>query len=106
MTSRKERLTVTVDPEFVTAGQQAVAAGLADSMSSWVNAAMSARATHDRRLRSLSEAVMDYEAQFGEITPEEIAAHRRADREAALVVRSPRPKSAQGPPESPGRGAA
>lgn len=87
MTARKQRLTVTIDPELVEAGNEAVAAGLADSLSAWVNAALADRAARDGRLRALSAAISDYEAEFGEITDEEIAGRRRADREAATVVR-------------------
>jgi Arc/MetJ-type ribon-helix-helix transcriptional regulator len=87
MTSRKQRLTVTIDPELVEAGNEAVAAGLADSLSAWVNAALADRAARDARLRALSAAISDYEAQFGEITGEEIAALRREDRAKATVVR-------------------
>lgn len=78
---------MTVDPELVAAGNQAVKAGLADSLSGWVNDALAARTIRDRQVRALAEAVADYEAQFGEITTEELAARRRADAEAAVVVR-------------------
>lgn len=91
MTVRKERLTVTVDPDLVAAGNDAVAAGLADSLSGWVNAALVVRAAHDRRLQALSEAIAAYEAEFGEITADEIAAQARADRETAVIVRGRRP---------------
>ena len=37
---RKERLTVTVDASLVVAGNQAVAAGRAESLSAWVNLAL------------------------------------------------------------------
>jgi hypothetical protein len=87
MTTRKERLTVTVDPELIEAGNQAVAAGDADSLSGWVNAALAAKATHDRRLRALADAVASYEAEFGEITAEEMATQQRADRQSAVIVR-------------------
>ncbi|MGH8906115.1 MAG: hypothetical protein ACRD0K_06295 [Egibacteraceae bacterium] len=87
MTLRKERLTVTVDPEFVAAGNAAVAEGRAESLSGWVNQALADRVARDRRLRALAEAVAAYEAEFGEITDEELAAQARADREAAIVVR-------------------
>jgi hypothetical protein len=87
MTIRKERLTVTVDPDLVEAGNQAVAAGLADSLSGWVNEALAERVTRDRRLQALAEAIMDYEVDHGSITTEEMAAQERSDREAAVVVR-------------------
>ena len=89
MTPRKERLTVTVDPELVVAGTAAVDAGLADSLSGWVNEALADRVARDLRLRSLSEAVAEYETEFGEITAEEIAAVQRSDRARAVVVRGP-----------------
>lgn len=53
---RKQRLTVTVDPELVDAGNRAVGAGQADSVSAGVNQALAERAARDRRLQSLSEA--------------------------------------------------
>ncbi len=86
MTS-KQRLTVTVDPELVAAGQRAVSAGTAASLSAWVNSALDAQVTTDRRLAALGAAIADYEAEHGAITDAEIAAQRRADRTDALVVR-------------------
>jgi hypothetical protein len=90
MTPRKERLTVTVDPELVEAGNRAVATGGADSLSSWVNEALSDRTLKDRRLEALASAVSDYESEFGEITDEELALQLRLDRERAVVVRGKR----------------
>jgi hypothetical protein len=87
MTQRKERLTVTVDPDLVAAGNKAVAEGRADSLSGWVNSALVDRAARDRRLEGLASAIADYEAEYGEITDEEMAAVKRADRQAAVVVR-------------------
>jgi hypothetical protein len=85
--SRKQRLTVTVDPELVEAGNRAVAGGEADSLSGWVSTAMSEKAQRDEKLALLRAAVADYEAEFGEITTGELAAQRRADRADAVVVR-------------------
>jgi hypothetical protein len=85
--SVKERLTVTVDPELIRAGSEAVAAGRADSLSGWVNLALAERAAKERRLRQLAEAVAVYEAEFGILTPEEIARQERADRAGARIVR-------------------
>jgi hypothetical protein len=90
MTPRKERLTVTVDPELVEAGNRAVAAGGVDSLSAWVNEALGARALKDRRLEALALAVSAYEAEFGEITKEEMALQVRLDRERAVIVRGKR----------------
>jgi hypothetical protein len=105
MTQRKERLTVTVDPELVDAGNRAVAAGRAESLSGWVNAALADRAARDRRLEALAAAIADYEAEFGEITQEEIADLQRADREDSVVVRGRRSRST-GKAGRSGRGAA
>jgi len=96
MTQRKRRITVTIDPALLAAANRAVSAGRADSVSGWVSEALAARACQDSKLEALSEAVADYEAEFGEITTEEIAAQGRADRETASAVRG----------RSPGTGAA
>jgi hypothetical protein len=87
---RKERLTVTVDGELVEAGNRAVAAGEASSLSGWVNSALADRAARDRRVRSLSETVADYEAEFGEISEAEMAAVRQQDRQRSVIVRGAR----------------
>lgn len=71
MTSKKQRLTVTVDPELVDAGHRAVEAGEADSVSGWVSAALEDKVRRDRKLRLLAAAVADYEKEFGEITADE-----------------------------------
>lgn len=90
MTPRKERLTVTVDPGLIAAGNQAVAEGRAESLSGWANLALAERAERDQRLRALTAAVKAYEAEFGEIGDEELAAQTRSDRLAATVVRGER----------------
>lgn len=87
MTPRKERLTVTVDPEVLTAGAAAVAAGQADSLSAWVNQALAERAARDRKLAALDAAIADYEARAGVITDEELRDQERADRASAVAVR-------------------
>ena len=90
MTARKQRLTVTVDPELIQAGQRAVESGQADSVSGWVSAAIEEKIRRDGKLELLAAAVADYEREFGEITAEEIVAQRRADRREATVVRGRR----------------
>jgi len=90
MTGRKQRLTITVDPELVEAAGRAVADGEADSVSGWVSTALSEKIERDRKLAHLRAAVADYEAEFGEITAEEMAAQGRGDREDAVVVRGRR----------------
>ncbi|MDQ1445164.1 MAG: hypothetical protein QOI20_1628 [Acidimicrobiaceae bacterium] len=94
MTSKKHRLTVTVDPDLVEAGQRAVESGQAQSVSGWVSAALEDKIRRDRKLALLAAAVADYENEFGEISAEEIAAQRRADRQDATVVRGRRRQAA------------
>lgn len=80
-------MTVTVDPELVEAANRAVAEGEAESLSGWVSAALVDKVAKDRKLAGLQKAVEAYEAEFGEITPEELAAQARTDREGAVIVR-------------------
>jgi len=93
MTQPKRRITVTVDPDLVDAGRRAVANGTADSLSAWVSTALADRARRDEQLARLQDAVAGYEAEFGEITADEIAVQARADREDAVVVRGRRTSS-------------
>ncbi len=83
-------MTVTVDPELVEAGNRAVDAGAADSLSGWVSTAIAEKVRRDQQLEQLRAAITDYEVEFGEITTSEIAAQRRSDREEAVVVRGRR----------------
>lgn len=87
MSTRKERLTVTVDPDFIHAGNDAVAEGRAESLSAWVNAALAEKVAKERRLAALAEAVASYEKKHGAISAQELAEQARADRESAIVVR-------------------
>jgi hypothetical protein len=96
MTRRKERLTVTVDAELVEAGNLAVASGRAASLSGWVNLALAERSAKERRLLAMAKAVAGYEARFGVISPEEIAAQQRADQREAIVVRGARRRTRVG----------
>ena len=90
MSMRKERLTVTVDPEFIDAGNDAVAEGRAESLSAWVNAALAERVARERRLVALAQALTVYEERFGAISAQELADQARADRESAIVLRGTR----------------
>jgi Arc/MetJ-type ribon-helix-helix transcriptional regulator len=91
MSARKERLTVTVDPSLIAAGNGAVSEGRAESLSAWVNAALAEKVARERRLAALAEAVAAYEARFGTISMQELDEQRRADRAAAVVVRGKKP---------------
>ena len=90
MAVNKHRLTVTVDPHLVDAGQHAVSAGKADSVSAWVSEALEEKIARDLKLEHLRAAIADFEAEFGEISVDEIAAQRRTDRRRATVVRGPK----------------
>ena len=83
----KSRLSVTIDADLIEAGQAAVAAGEAESVSAWVNEALRLKAEQDRRLRALDQFIAAYEAEHGEITDEEMDAAVRSMRERAIVVR-------------------
>lgn len=85
--SEKRRLSVSVDAEMIDAGQRAVAAGKAESVSAWVNAALHRQSEHDRRLRLMGEWIADYEAEHGEITEAEMEQADRDMRARAIVVR-------------------
>lgn len=82
----KKRITVTVDEDLAQAGADAVANGQAESVSAWVNEALQAHSEHGRRVAAMHEAVAAYEAEFGEITEEEMAEQDRQDRAASAEV--------------------
>ena len=90
MSARKERLTVTVDPDLIEAGNDAVAEGRAESLSAWVNAALAERVARERRLAALAQAVAAYEQRFGTISAQELGDQARVDRESAIVLRGNR----------------
>ncbi|MBI4864074.1 MAG: hypothetical protein HY815_28025 [Candidatus Riflebacteria bacterium] len=87
MTTRKARLTVTVDKALLEAANDSVAAGRASSLSGWVNLALAERAAKERRLLALAEAIASYERQFGAISAAELVAQEQRDRRDAIVVR-------------------
>jgi Arc/MetJ-type ribon-helix-helix transcriptional regulator len=95
MTS-KTRLSVTVDEDLIEAGQAAVAAGEAESISAWVNDALRQKADHERKLRGLDEFIKDFEAEYGEITDEEMQAAYRAMKARAIVVRGDEARDGSG----------
>ena len=98
MSVRKGRLTVTVDPDLIRAGNEAVRSGRAESLSGWVNLALAERAAKERRLKALSEALAPYEHEFGVISAAELVAQERADRRSSVVVRGkPRKPAANAP---------
>ncbi len=84
----KQRLTVSVGPELAAAAAAAVREGRADSVSGWVSDALVEKVAREARLPALAEAGAAYEAEHGEISPEELADQARADRDAAAGVRA------------------
>ena len=94
MRPTKKRITITVDSGLAQAAADAVSAGDADSVSSWVSLAIDEKVQRDRLLNNLGAAIADFESEFGEITAEEMATRRRADRRDAVVVRGREPRSA------------
>jgi Arc/MetJ-type ribon-helix-helix transcriptional regulator len=85
--STKQRLSASVDAELVAMAQEAVAQGQAESVSAWINDALRLKVRHDQRLRALDEFLAGYEAEYGEITEEEMREAARRARGRAVVVR-------------------
>jgi len=83
----KERLSASVDAELIKAAESAVARGQSESVSAWVNDALRLKLDHDRRLEALAAFVAAYEADHGEITPEEMNQALRRARSRAVAVR-------------------
>ena len=83
----KARLSATVDADLIAASQAAVAAGEAESVSAWVNDALRLKVEHDRRLRGIDAFIAAFEAEYGEITDEDMDTAYRAARARAVVVR-------------------
>ena len=65
----------------------AVSQPTADSVSGWISDAIEEKIDRDRKLEHLAAAIAGFEAEYGSITEEEIAAQLRADRTKATVVR-------------------
>jgi metal-responsive CopG/Arc/MetJ family transcriptional regulator len=93
----KSRLSVTVDADLIAASQAAVAAGETESVSAWVNDALRLKVEHDRRLRGIGDFIAAYEAEYGEITDQEMDAAYRAMKGRAIVVRGGQPDDSRRP---------
>jgi Arc/MetJ-type ribon-helix-helix transcriptional regulator len=92
----KERLSASVDADLMSAAQDAVVGGRAESVSAWVNDALRLKADRDRRLAALDVFIAEYEAENGEITEQEMAEAARRARARAVVVRGARGGSSRG----------
>lgn len=89
MTGRA-RISATVEADLLAAAREAVAAGHAESLSSWINSAIRRQIDHERRLRELQALIASYEEVHGEISDEEILAAKRSTGTRAVVVRPSR----------------
>jgi hypothetical protein len=87
MTS-KQRLSVSVDPEVIEAGQAAVAQGTAPNLSAWVNDALLRQAEHERRLAAVDAFLASHEAEFGALTTVEVDGAIGRLRDTAIRVRN------------------
>ena len=74
--------------DVLIAGQaRALVAGEAESVSAWVNDALRLKVEHDRRLRGVDDFIAAYEAEYGEISDDDMEAAYRASKARAIVVR-------------------
>jgi Arc/MetJ-type ribon-helix-helix transcriptional regulator len=86
----KVRLSASVDADLVAAAEAAVAKGRLESVSQWVNEALRTKAEQDRRLEALGAFLAEYEAEHGEIMPEEMRAAARRARARAVPTHGAR----------------
>jgi len=83
----KQRLSASVDAELLKLAEAAVSRRRSESLSAWVNDALRMKWEHERRLEALEAFIATYEAEHGEITPEEMAMAQRQASARAVVVR-------------------
>lgn len=81
---------MSVDADVLALVERAVTRGSAASLSAWVNEALRQKLDHDARLHALSAALREFEAQYGRLTDDEIAAAGREAKRRAVVVRGTR----------------
>jgi hypothetical protein len=83
----KQRLSVSVDADLLSAAAAATRHGPPRTLSGWVNDALRLKVEHDRRLSALAEFIKAYEAEHGEIELAEMDRAARAARKRAVTVR-------------------
>jgi Arc/MetJ-type ribon-helix-helix transcriptional regulator len=83
----RERLSASVDTDLLAQARRAVKEGRAPNVSAWVNDALRLKADHDARLRALDEFFSAYQAEFGEITEQEMREATRSKHRRAVTVR-------------------
>jgi Arc/MetJ-type ribon-helix-helix transcriptional regulator len=86
----KVRLSASVDAELVAAAEAAVAKGRLENVSQWVNEALRSKAEQDVRLEALGAFIAEYEAEHGEITPQEMRSAVRRARARAISTHDAR----------------
>jgi hypothetical protein len=101
----KQRLSASVDADLLVAAESAAKRGEVANISAWVNDAMRLKVEHDRGLAELAGVIADFEAEHGEITPDEIEKAARLARSRAVSVRGSRAgePAAGWRPSRPGR---
>lgn len=80
---------MSVDAHLLEEGRAAVAAGLHHNLSAWVSAALRAQSEHDQRMRAADEFFAWYEAEYGEITEEEMESVHREHMARTISVNIP-----------------
>ncbi|HEX3595407.1 MAG TPA: hypothetical protein VHU80_09905 [Polyangiaceae bacterium] len=92
----KRRLSASVDADLLRVAEIAAKHGRAPTVSAWVNDALRLKAEHDRRLQALTAFIGAYEAEHGEITPDEMESAARKARSLAVPVRALTPTTGRG----------
>jgi hypothetical protein len=90
MKATKQRLSASVDADLLVAAETAAKRGEVANVSAWVNDAMRLKVEHDRGLAALAGFIANFEAEYGEITADEIEKAVRTARARAVSVRGSR----------------
>lgn len=93
---------MTVDAGLLAQARELAQAGGTASLSAWVEEAVSRHVEHEKGLEAIDGFLAGYEAEFGPITDEDIAAAERWVTDHSVVVRAGRvAKPATGPGAAP-----
>jgi hypothetical protein len=90
MKATKQRLSVSVDADLLVAAELAAKRGEVANVSAWVNDAMRLKLERDRGLAGLAEVVSDFEAEHGQITPNEMEQAAARSLARAITARGTR----------------
>ena len=86
-----------MDAELLATAESAAKHGEVANVSAWVNDAMRLKVEHDRGLAELAGVIAEFEAEYGEITNDEIQKAVRRARSRAVNVRGTRAAEARSP---------